>query len=143
VLLSLGSESDRPFIKTVTIGSDVSFSLETDDRLIAESRQANALDHFRRLFKLTEADPVSLSHRDLVALSGGTYLLYQEIHGDNPGEPSARSYHKALHRAALEGRIKNPPSAALTPNEADAARELFGDGDLTEAVNALRASLPI
>ena len=68
VLLSLGNESDRPFIKTVTIGSDVSFSLETDDRLIAESRQANALDHFRRLFELTEADPVSLSHRDLVAL---------------------------------------------------------------------------
>jgi hypothetical protein len=139
VPLSLGSESDRPFIKTVTIGSDVSFSLETDDRLIAESRKANALDHLRRRFELTEADPVSLSHRHLVALSGGTYLLYQEIHG----EPSARSYHKALHRAALEGRIKNPPPAALTPNAADAASELFGDGDLTEAANALPASLSI
>jgi hypothetical protein len=33
----------RPFIKTVTIGSDISFSLETDDRLIAEPRQVNAL----------------------------------------------------------------------------------------------------
>ena len=89
VLLSLSNESDRPFIKTVRIGSDVSFSLETDDRLIAESRQANALDHFRRLFELTEADPVSLSHRDMVALSEGTYLIYQEVHGDDPGEPSA------------------------------------------------------
>jgi len=36
VLLSLSNESDRPFIKTVTIGNDVSFSLETDDRLIAD-----------------------------------------------------------------------------------------------------------
>ena len=63
ILLSLGNESDRPFIKVVRIGSDISFSLETDDRLIAEARQANALDHFRRLFELTEADPVNLSHR--------------------------------------------------------------------------------
>ena len=36
-------------------------SLETDDWPIVESRQANALDHLRRLFKLTEADPVVLS----------------------------------------------------------------------------------
>lgn len=139
ILLSLATASEPPFIKTVTIGNDVAFSLETDDRVVAESRQANALDHFRRLFELTEADPVSLSHRDMVALSGGTYLVYQEIHGDNPGEPSAWSYHKALHRAALEGRIKNPPPATLTPNEADAARALLGDGDLTAAVNALPA----
>ncbi|MET4835486.1 integrase [Bradyrhizobium japonicum] len=139
VLLSLGNANEAPFIKTVTIGNDVAFSLETDDRVVAEARQANALDHLRRLFELTEADPVSLSHKDMVALSGGTYLIYQEIHGDNPGEPSAWSYHKALHRAALEGRIQNPPPATLMPNEADAARELFGDGDLTEAVNALPA----
>jgi integrase len=139
ILLSLGNANDSPFIKTVKIGTHVEFSLETDDPIIAEARQAIALDHCRRLFELTETDPVSLSHKDMVALSGGTYLLYQEIHGDNPGEPSAWSYHKALHRAALEGRIKNPPPAALTPNEADAARELFGDGDLTAAVNALPA----
>jgi hypothetical protein len=92
----------------------------------------------QRLTDLSNAAPIALSHSDMVALSGGAYLIYQEIHGDNPGEPSAWSNHKALHRAALEGRIKNPPPAALTPNEADAARE-FGDGDLTEAVNALPA----
>jgi hypothetical protein len=106
VLLSLSNESDRPFIKTVTIGNDVSFSLETDDRLIAESRQANALDHFRRLFELTAADPVTLSHKALVALSGETYRIYSEIHSDNPGEPGPWAFHKALHRAALEGRIQ-------------------------------------
>lgn len=64
LLLSLGSPNDGPCIKTVTIGSDVAFSLETDDRTIAEARQANALDHLRRLFELSEADPVSLSHKD-------------------------------------------------------------------------------
>jgi integrase len=139
LLLSIGPPDHYPFVKTVKIGTDVSFSLETDDVTIAEARQANALDHLRRLFELTEAEPVNLSHYDMVAFSGETYRLYQEIHRDNPGEPDAWMYHKALSRAALEGRIKSPPPAALMPNETDTAKELFGDGDLTQAVNALPA----
>ncbi|MBP2431512.1 hypothetical protein [Bradyrhizobium elkanii] len=139
VLLNIGPPDDYPFVRTVTIGSDVSFSLGTDDKTIAEARQANALDHLRRLFDLTEAAPISLSHKDMVALSGETYRLYQEIHRDNPGEPDAWMYHKALSRAALEGRIMKPPPAALMPNEATTALELFGTGDLTAAVNALPA----
>lgn len=139
VLLSMSPPDDYPFVRTVTIGSDVSFSLGTDDRTIAEARQANALDHLRRLFDLTEAAPISLSHKDMVALSGETYRLYQEIHRNNPGEPDAWMYHKALSRAALEGRVKNPPPAALMPNEANTAIELFGTGDLTAAINAFPA----
>ncbi|WP_461356517.1 hypothetical protein [Bradyrhizobium sp. USDA 4454] len=135
VLLSLGTE--RPFIKVVKIGNDVSFSLETDDRLLAEARQAKALDHLRRLFELTEADPVTLSHKALVALSGEAYRIYNEIHSDSPGDPGPWSFHKALHRAALEGRIQSPPPAALMPNEMTTAMELFGEGDLTASVNAL------
>jgi integrase len=139
VLLSISPPDDYPFVRTVTIGSDVSFSLGTDDRTIAEARQANALDHLRRLFDLTEAAPISLSHKDMVALSGETYRLYQQIHRDNPGEPDAWMYHKALSRAALEGRVKNPPPAALMPNEANTAIDLFGTGDLTAGVNAFPA----
>src|SRR5215471_13143183 len=63
VLLSLSNPNDQPCIKVATIGNDVAFSLGTTDRLIAEARQANALDHLRRLFDLTEAAPVSLSHK--------------------------------------------------------------------------------
>jgi len=139
VLFSISNRNDSPCIKLATIGSEVAFSLDTKDPLIAQSRQANALDHLRRLVDLTEAEPVHLSHKDMVALSGEVYRLYDEIHRDNPGEPSAWAYHKALHRAALEGRLKNPPPAALMPNEADVASQLFGTGDLTEAVNALPA----
>ena len=62
-------------------------------------RQANALDHFRRLFELTEADQ-SASRTENGRAERGDVSAYQEIHGDNPGEPSAWSYHKALHRAA-------------------------------------------
>jgi hypothetical protein len=134
VLLSLSNPNDRPCIKIVTVGNDVAFSLETDDQLIAEARQSNALDHFRRLFELTEAEPVNLSHKDMVALSGAAYRLYNEIHADNPGEPGAWTYHKSLTRASLEGRIQNPPPAALTPDGASAALKLFGNGNLTEAV---------
>lgn len=138
ILLSLSNSDDSPFVRTVTIGNDVAFSLGTDDTTIAEARQANALDHLRRLFEMTQASPVNLSHKDLVALSGTAYQLYTEIHGRNPGEPSDWAYHKAFHRAALEGRIKNPPAAVLMPNEAAAAIEQFGTIDnLTEAVNAL------
>ncbi|MBR1325740.1 hypothetical protein [Bradyrhizobium ottawaense] len=137
VLFSVATPHDYPCVKVVTIGSEIAFSLETDDLTVAEARQANALDHARRLFELTEAAPTSLSHKDMVALSGETYRLYQEIHRDNPGEPDAWMYHKALSRAALEGRIKNPPPAALMPNEASTAIELFGAGDLSAAVNAL------
>ena len=75
----------------------------------------------------------------MVALSGAAYRLYNEIHGDNPGEPGDWAYHKSLTRAALEGRIQSALPAALTPNEANAAIELFGTGNLTEAVNALPA----
>lgn len=137
VLLSIATPHDYPCVKTVTIGNDVAFSLETDDITVAEARQANALDHLRRLFELTEAAPTSLSHKDMVALSGETYRLYQEIHRDNPGEPDAWMYHKAFTRAALEGRIQNPPPAVLMPTEANSAIEILGTGDLTAAVDAL------
>jgi hypothetical protein len=102
VLLSLGNPNDRPFVKVIKIGADVAFSLETEHRLIAEARQANALDHFKRLFQLTEADPVRLSHRDLVAPSGEAYRIYADVNGENPGERSKWAYHKALSRAALK-----------------------------------------
>ncbi|WP_316174132.1 MULTISPECIES: tyrosine-type recombinase/integrase [unclassified Bradyrhizobium] len=139
VLLNLASKNDPPFIKVPTIGSDVAFSLETSDRIVAAARQANALDHLSRLFELTESAPIALSFKEMVALSGTAYQIYNEIHGDNPGEPSAWAYHKALHRASLEGRIQNPPEATLTLDDAAKAIELFGSGDLTEAVNALPA----
>lgn len=139
LLLNLSNRNDLPCIKIVKIGTEVACSLDTKDTIVAAAREANAKDHIMRLFELTAAAPTHLSHKDMVALSGEVYRLYNEIHGENPGEPSAWAYHKALHRAALEGRIKSPPPAALTPNEMVSAIELFGTGDLTEAVNALPA----
>lgn len=121
------------------IEHDIAFSLETTDNLIPEARQANALDHLRRLFELTAAEPTSLSYRDLVELSGTAYAIYNEVHG----EPDSWRMHKALHRASLEGRIQNPPPAVLAPNDTATAIELFGTDDLTGAVNAMRVTKPL
>ncbi|OAF14570.1 hypothetical protein AXW67_17635 [Bradyrhizobium neotropicale] len=101
-MLSISPPDDYPFARTVTIGSDASVSLGTDDKNIAEARQANALDHLHRLFDLTEAAPISLSHKDMVALSEETYRLYQEIHRDIP----ANLTHGCITRLSVARRLK-------------------------------------
>ncbi|ABE61182.1 phage integrase [Nitrobacter hamburgensis X14] len=139
VLLYLSERAGPPFAKVVKIGETVEFSLGTTDSVVPAARQDDALDHLRRLFDLTATIPVQLSHRDMVALSGETYRLYIKANEENPGEPMAWRMHKALHRAVVEGRIANPPPATLSADDATAATDLFGSGDLTAAVNALPA----
>jgi len=62
-----------------------------------------------RLFELAEAAPVSLSHKDMVALSGETYRLYQE----STGTIQANLTHGWLtkHSAAL--RLRAAPAANI------------------------------
>jgi integrase len=139
VLLHLSFDAGPPFVVTPTIGDDVAFSLGTRDAVVAASRQDAALDHLRRLFDMTAMEPVKVSHKDLVALSGEVYRAYVAFNEADPGESLAWRMHKALHRATLEGRIANPPAAILSTIDATTGSELFGAGDLTEAVDALPA----
>jgi integrase len=139
VLLYLSEHAGPPFIATPKIADDVAFSLGTKDPVVAAARQDAALDHLRRLFDLTAIEPVTISHKDLVALSGEVYRAYVALNEADPGEPMAWRYHKALHRATIEGRINSPPAALLSATDATTATELFGTGDLTEAVDALPA----
>jgi integrase len=139
VLLYLSEHAGPPFIATPRIADDVAFSLGTKDSVVAAARQDAALDHLRRLFDLTATEPVPISHRDLVALSGETYRAYVAVNEADPGEPMAWRYHKALHRAAIEGRVANPPPAILSTADAADATAILGTGDLTEAVDALPA----
>lgn len=142
VLLHMSQTAGTPFVRTVTIGSDVAFSLDTRDAFIAENRQADALRHLRQLFALTVSPPIRLSHRDQIALSKSAYDLWIAVHQENPGEPLMIRYHKALDRAALEGRIANPPESSLTFDAKDGTR-LFGPSgdDLTGRVDALPAGM--
>jgi integrase len=139
VLLYLSFDAGPPFVVTPTIGDEVAFSLGTKDAVVAAARNDAALDHLRRLFDMMAMEPVKISHKDLVAYSGEVYRAYVAFNEADPGESMAWRMHKALHRATLEGRIANPPAAILSATDASTGSELFGTGDLTEAVDALPA----
>lgn len=108
VLLHLSHGTDSPMTKVATIGEFVTFSVETDDDHLAGIRERNAIGHLEKLFKVTAATPSAISHHDLVALSKTAYDLYIEVYYQEPGSNARWTAHKALSRAALEGRIANP-----------------------------------
>jgi integrase len=139
VLLHLSHGTDVPLTKVVTIGQFITFSVETEDDHMAGIRERNATGHLEKLFKVTAAAPKPISHHDLVALSKTAHDLYIEVHYQEPGTNSRWAAHKALSRAAMEGRIADPPPA-IPGHERDderLARELFGD-DLTAGINAMQ-----
>jgi integrase len=138
VLLHLSHGTDSPLTKVATVGEFITFSVETDDDHMAGVRERNATGHIEKLFKVTAAVPAPISHHDLVALSKTAYDLYIEVYYQEPGSHARWTAHKALSRAALEGRIANPPPAIPGHNVADErlAAELFGS-DLTAGINAM------
>lgn len=130
----------RPFVAIPRIGMEIQFSLGIDDTTIAAARNADALHHLQKLFSLYRTNPVNLTNKDMLMYAGVVYRTYVDVHEGDPGKPSDWAYHKAIHRAVLEGRIPIAPAAALIHEDAAAAIELFGDGDLTQAVDALPAN---
>lgn len=130
----------RPFVAIPRIGMEIQFSLGIDDTNIAAARNADALHHLQKLFSLYRTNPVNLMNKDMLMYAGVVYRTYVDVHEGDPGKPSDWAYHKALHRAVLEGRIPVAPAAALIHEDAAAAIELFGDGDLTQAVDELPAN---
>jgi integrase len=138
ILFHMSEREGPPFAKIAKVGvAHIEFSLGTKDVRLAASREAEAQEHCRRLVELTESEPIQLSNSDMVAYSGDVYRLYERFNYQDPGETLAWRYHKALHRAVIEGRIAGAPVAALIPSDTElqTAIELFGKGDLTEAVN--------
>jgi hypothetical protein len=109
VLLHLSHRAGPPFVKVIKVGIEIAFSLGTTDSFVATARQDDALDHLRRLFDLTAAEPVTLSHKNMVALSGEAYRLYFKVHEENPGEPLSWRY------AALSLPEPGPPYRLQRP----------------------------
>lgn len=138
VLLHLSHGTDFPLTKVVTVGEFITFSVETDDDHLAGIRERNATGHLEKLFKVATAVPKPISLHDLVAISKWAHDLYIGVSYQEPGANSKWAAHKALSRAAMEGRIADPPPAIPGNEAADErlARELFGD-DLTAGINAM------
>ncbi|WP_159060706.1 hypothetical protein [Rhodopseudomonas palustris] len=137
VLFYLSETAGPPFIAVAKIGKEIQFSYRTKDTYVAKARELDALRHLNRLIALTRTEPVHLSHRALNAYAGEVYRLYVKAHYENPGETIHVRYHKALHRAVMQGRIATPPPALLNTEDATVAVDMLGTGDLTAAVDAL------
>src|SRR5437868_8353049 len=118
LLFYLSQHVGPPFAKVIKIGEAIEFSLETKDAVVAAARQDAARDHVQRLAEMMAMEPVSISHKDLVAYSGEVYRAYIALNEADPGEPIEWRYHKALHRATIEGRIASPPAAILSAVDA-------------------------
>ncbi|WP_164778033.1 tyrosine-type recombinase/integrase [Mesorhizobium sp. M7A.F.Ca.US.006.01.1.1] len=118
----------------------VSFSLGTNDKLLAKVRTSIAVTQLERAYEALRVGPTTLSQRQIIALSGEIYRLFVESFQENPGTPKDWASFKALNRAAREGRLENLPSIGFSfPQENDAAMSFFGQ-DLTEGVDSLPPS---
>ncbi|UDL87261.1 hypothetical protein LGH82_18885 [Mesorhizobium sp. PAMC28654] len=122
------------------LGDVVSFSLGTSSKLAAKVRTSIAVAQLERAYQAIRAGQVTLSQRQIVALSGEIYRLFVESFQENPGTPQDWASFKALNRAAREGRLENlPPIGFSFPQENDVATSVFGQ-DLTKGVDSLPPS---
>lgn len=141
ILVELPAMNAEPAVTlSATAGAFIKFSLRTGDPTVAKYRHAAANSQLDRQFNAWRSGPASLTHRNIVALSGEVYRLYVERFEENPGSADNWAAFKAFNRAASEGRLLNAP--AINPGEGTApaaAAAIFGS-DLTAGVNALPAS---
>ncbi len=71
---------------TATLGAaEVKFSLHTRDPQVATARSGIAEDHLQRLFTSFRAGPVSLTHKQVIALAGDWYRGFVGKFEDEPG----------------------------------------------------------
>ncbi|WP_162419672.1 tyrosine-type recombinase/integrase [Microvirga brassicacearum] len=125
---------------TYLINGTIKFSVKTDDRLVAESRDSLARAYLQKVFDSSGKGPTSLTNKDLVALAGAVYRLFKDKFEADPGSPEKWAALKGYNRAVREGRISDAPP--LLPGQSDdeaAALARFGEG-LTDGINALPPS---
>ena len=127
-------------------GVELKFSLGTAYPADVRARQGIATDHVERLWsnlRAWQSNAMSLTLKQIVALSGEVYRKFIELHSDEPGSAQRWQQVKALNRAAREHRaLPQLPSTRLgfdTADENDNAARMIADGHatITDAINAL------
>lgn len=115
-------------IVKVKIRPAISFSLRVRDPAAAKMRVGAVGAQLERIFASLRADPVELTHKQAVALSGEIYRLVVARFEVEPGESGDWEAWKGFHWAAMEGRIPNPPTISWPEimNERNAALGAFG-----------------
>ncbi|WP_296101616.1 site-specific integrase [uncultured Agrobacterium sp.] len=140
VLVELPAMKGEPSVPvTVTAGQFIKFSLQTYDPDIAKFRHAAANIQVDRHIQAWRQGPSTISHIQIVALSGEIYRLLVDRFRENPGSPANWAAFKAFNRAAQEGRLLNAPS--LMPGELPSEAQAFAifGAELTQGVNAMPA----
>jgi integrase len=118
----------------------VRLSLRTADPSAFTIRAAYLTGHLERIYEGARRGPVTLSYKQIVALSGEIYRLFINRFQDDPGSPDMWAAVKGFNRVAREGRAQHVPLLApegISLNAIQAAQ--FG-AELSGGINALPQS---
>lgn len=92
-------DSEGRHTVTVTVGAEIKFSLKARSPDNARARTAHAVAFLSRHWEGLRKGPVSLTHKQTIALSGEAYRLFAEGMEDDPGSME-------LWDAILEGNAQ-------------------------------------
>ncbi|WP_425406808.1 tyrosine-type recombinase/integrase [Hwanghaeella sp.] len=118
---------------------DVKVSLGTSDPEEVKARNFAVEAYLEGVWKSLRDGPVSLSHKQTVALSGELYKMWVDAMGDNPGSPALWQKMRVLNESARRGEAGNAKLMIPSPSKTQASLEFrFGPFlDLILAKHAL------
>ena len=91
----------RPLIVRAKLGTEIKFSLQTRDPVIARERTCLATAHLERLYEALRTGPQRLSKMQIVALAGLVYKEFTSLFERDPGEADIWRLARAAHVSAL------------------------------------------
>lgn len=98
--------SGEPIRVTGTIGTEVKVSLRTRDPEVAKARNGIAQAQFQAFCEGVRRGPETLTHAQVIALSGVWYRRWVDRLRDMPGSPAVwRKWVDLLDRAAAKGAV--------------------------------------
>ncbi len=92
----------------------IRFSLGTADAVTVAMREALASAHMEQVWNALRSGPISLTHRQVVALSKQVYDTFIDAHSEEPATPAVWAAVKGYNRAVSEGRITGDAVTRLT-----------------------------
>ena len=134
-----GSACEAEIAVSFKLGTFAKLSLQTRNKSIADMRRLAVTAHLSKVYEAARTGTVTLSQRQVVALSSRIYERLRQSNFEHAGTPEQWALWKAFTRAALERRLRagEAPEMTLSPGteeEKTAALDIFGSGDLTAGV---------
>lgn len=98
--------SGEPIRVTGTIGAEIKVSLRTRDPDVAKARIGLAQAQFQAFCEAVRRGPASLTHAQVIALSGVWYRRWVTLLRETPGSPRVwQKWIDLLDRAAAKGAV--------------------------------------